>query len=139
MELQKLRTRFAGTGDRSNLESSATGGQVKEVRVDYEIGQDKAMRVFIVGATGWIGGAIADKFLLAKHAVTGLVRSEDAAQRLRSRGAEPMRGDLTDSAAMNAPALEADAIIYAAAASPDGGKVAKLLPAATCPLETLSA
>lgn len=84
----------------------------------------EAMRVFVVGATGWIGGAIADRFLEAKYAVTGLARSEDAAQHLRSRGAEPIRGDLTDSAALSAPAQEADVTIYAAAAPPDATRAA---------------
>jgi len=77
------------------------------------------MRVFVVGATGWIGGAILDKFLEANYTVTGLARSDDAAQSLRSRGAEPIRGDLIDSATLRAPAQEADATIYAAAAPPD--------------------
>lgn len=83
-----------------------------------------AMRVFVIGATGWIGGAILDKFLEANYTVTGLARSDDAAQSLRSRGAEPIRGDLTDSAALSAPAQDADATIYAAAASPDATRVA---------------
>jgi nucleoside-diphosphate-sugar epimerase len=82
------------------------------------------MRVFVVGATGWIGGAILDKFKEAKYTVTGLARSDNAAQRLHSRGAEPIRGDLTDPAALCAPAQEADATIYAAAAPPDATRVA---------------
>lgn len=77
------------------------------------------MRVFVVGATGWIGGAITDKFLEELHTVTGLARSDDAVQRLCSRGALPIRGDLKDSAVLCASAQEADATIYAAAAPPD--------------------
>ena len=82
------------------------------------------MRVFVVGATGWIGGAITDKFKEAKYVVMGLARSDNAAQRLCSRGAEPILGDLTDSAALCAPAQEADATIYAAAAPKDATRVA---------------
>ena len=77
------------------------------------------MRVFVIGATGWIGGAITDKFLEESHTVTGLARSDDAVQRQSSRGAVPIRGDLKDSAVICASAQEADATIYAASAPPD--------------------
>lgn len=77
------------------------------------------MRVLVIGATGWIGGAIGDAFVAADDAVAGLARTEEAAQRLVSKGMTPIHGDLTDSASLAAAARTFDVAIYAAAAPAD--------------------
>lgn len=72
------------------------------------------MRVFVTGASGWIGSATVDELLAAGHEVTGLVRSDTAAETLQAKGAEARRGDLDDLAGIRAGAEEADAVVHLA-------------------------
>ena len=73
------------------------------------------MHVFLTGATGYIGGAVADALRAHGHAVTGLARSQESAEKLRARGIEPLIGDLGDAAALRRVAGLADAVIHAGA------------------------
>ena len=52
------------------------------------------MKVFITGATGYIGGSVATKLLERGDTVLGLARSDPAAAALKKRGIEPVAGDL---------------------------------------------
>jgi nucleoside-diphosphate-sugar epimerase len=70
------------------------------------------LKVFLTGATGYIGGAVADALLAAGHSVTGLARSDDAARKLAGKGITPYRGDLTSPKSLGAAALAADAVIH---------------------------
>jgi len=54
------------------------------------------MRIFVTGASGYIGSAVVRDMLAAGHKVIGLVRSDESAAQVRELGAEPLRGDLTD-------------------------------------------
>jgi nucleoside-diphosphate-sugar epimerase len=72
------------------------------------------MHVFITGATGYVGGAVADRLVAAGHAVHGLARSDAAAAALAARGIAPVRGELRDAPALAAAARAADAVIHAA-------------------------
>lgn len=72
------------------------------------------MRVFITGASGWIGSAVVDELLAAGHEVTGLARSAASAAALQAKGARIRRGDLDDLAGIRAGAEAAEAVIHLA-------------------------
>jgi nucleoside-diphosphate-sugar epimerase len=74
------------------------------------------MRVFLTGATGYIGTAVAEHLRAAGHQVMGLARSDAAAGRLRAAGVEAVRGDFTDPAGVGATARAADGTISMATA-----------------------
>jgi nucleoside-diphosphate-sugar epimerase len=72
------------------------------------------MRVFITGASGWIGSATVDEVLAAGHEVVGLARSDTSAASLEAKGAQVRRGDLDDLDSLRAGAQDADAVIHLA-------------------------
>ena len=74
------------------------------------------MKVFITGATGYIGGALAQALLAAGHAVSGLTRSAASADALERRGVTPVRGTLDDADVLARAAAAADVTINAASA-----------------------
>jgi nucleoside-diphosphate-sugar epimerase len=78
------------------------------------------MKVFILGASGYIGGSVAAALIEKGHAVSGLARSEDTAAALRGRNIAPVRGTLDDTAAIAAAAKAADVTIGAASADHRG-------------------
>jgi len=72
------------------------------------------MRVFLTGASGWIGSVIARDLLAAGHSVVGLVRSEDKGMALASAGGTPLVGALGDLDVLRRGAANADGIIHTA-------------------------
>ena len=72
------------------------------------------MRVFVTGASGWIGSVTVDELLAAGHDVTGLARSDASAAALQAKGAHVRRGDLDDLASIRAGAEAAEAVIHLA-------------------------
>ncbi|MEO3874646.1 NAD-dependent epimerase/dehydratase family protein [Nonomuraea sp. B12E4] len=72
------------------------------------------MRVFVTGATGFIGGSVADRLLREGHEVAGLVRTSEKAEALGRLGVTPVLGTLDDRDLLAERAQAADAVINAA-------------------------
>jgi nucleoside-diphosphate-sugar epimerase len=72
------------------------------------------MRVFVTGASGWIGAAAVDELLEAGHTVLGLARNDASVAALRQKGAEALRGDLDDLDSLQRGANETDAVLHLA-------------------------
>src|SRR3954466_8435436 len=69
------------------------------------------MRIFLTGASGYIGSAVAERLRAAGHQLTGLARSDAASSKLRSAGIQPVRGDFSDPKSVGQAARGADGVI----------------------------
>lgn len=72
------------------------------------------MRVFVTGASGWIGSAVVDELVSSGHDVVGLARSDASAAFLEGKGVAVLRGDLDDLDSLRRGAAEAEATVHLA-------------------------
>ena len=82
------------------------------------------MRIFVTGASGWIGSAVVPELISAGHHVVGLARSDAAATVVASLGAEVLRGDLADTGVLRAGTLDSDGVIHLAFVVPSVSEAA---------------
>src|SRR5438477_559772 len=78
------------------------------------------MRIFLTGATGYIGSAVLDALVRAGHEVTALVRDNEKARRVAARGAHPVIGNLADAESYRGAADAQDGYVHAAFDSASG-------------------
>jgi nucleoside-diphosphate-sugar epimerase len=95
------------------------------------------MRIFVTGASGWIGSAVVPELIGAGHQVLGLARSGASAKAVAGLGAEVLRGDLNDTGVLRAGALDSDGVIHLAFVVPSVSEAATRTDARA--IETLAA
>ena len=78
------------------------------------------MKVFLTGASGYIGGSVAAALIADGHEVRGLVRSKEKADLVAARGVEPVIGSLDDADLLRAEARACDAVVNAASSDHRG-------------------
>ena len=76
------------------------------------------MRIFLTGATGYVGTAVLDAFVRAGHHVDALVRNSVKAAQVQNRGAAPILGNLAEPASYADAAAAADGIVHTALENP---------------------
>lgn len=94
------------------------------------------MRVFVTGASGFIGSALVPELLGAGHQVVGLARSDASAAALTASGAEVRRGELADLDVLRAAAEESDAVVHLAFIHDDFSNMAGALATDRTVIET---
>ena len=82
------------------------------------------MRIFVTGASGWIGSAVVPELISAGHQVLGLARSDASAQAIAGLGADVLRGDLDDTDVLRAGAQGSDGVIHLAFVVPSVSEAA---------------
>jgi uncharacterized protein YbjT (DUF2867 family) len=90
----------------------ATGCADLDPADDPVLDQRNIIKIFITGATSYIGSAIVEKLLVAGHKIVTLARSDKSARTLETQGIEPLRGNLSKTHVRISAAQSSDGMIH---------------------------
>src|SRR5882672_345782 len=118
----RLQTRGFSVGDSKIPASEEAGYKLAAAPLEFRslgstmisLGGQNHMEVFLTGATGYIGSAVAEALQKAGHQVTGLARTPERAKQLEARGVRSSLGDLLKPETVAAPARAAEGVIHTA-------------------------
>jgi nucleoside-diphosphate-sugar epimerase len=108
---------FYSTETQTSMDATFTGSVATTKRM--------TMRVFVTGATGFIGTELVKELIEAGHQVRGLTRSDAGVEQLKAVGAEVHRGDITDLDSLRSGATGMDAVVNLAFNHGDMSKLAQ--------------